>query len=430
MKPPTEATCETRPFLRTALARVHFRLILFAVGLTGLTVMLFGFAVMRDYARHNLQLIAQSVAYTVEAAMVFDDRDAAAEALAVIGAAEAVAEVSAVRRDGTLLASWRRGGGGFVHQVEGWVAGLVFPSPIMSPVVHGGAAVGQIRLRGASTGLVKFVAGGLAGAFVCLIAAAITSVHLARHLQHSIVGPLQTLARVAHTVRRDRAFGQRVPPAKIAEINALGDDFNALLGELETWHGRLQRENAALTHLATHDSLTGLPNRAYFEGRLSRAIRDAQGTGERVAVLFLDSDRFKETNDAFGHAAGDVVLATIAARIKGQLREFDLVARLGGDEFAILLTPIGDIDDAVRVADDIIASMEQPVALPAGDAVRATLSIGISLFPEHARDATGLLDTADAAMYAAKQLSRGGRQVAKALKESPTGREGGRALHS
>lgn len=225
---------------------------------------------------------------------------------------------------------------------------------------------------------------------------------------------MRSLATVAHAARIERAFDQRVPPADIAELDNLGNDFNALLDELESWQTHLQSENETLAHQASHDSLTGLPNRAFFEGRLMRALRNAGKLDERVAVLFLDSDRFKEINDNFGHAAGDAVLVAVATRVRAQLREEDLVARLGGDEFAILLTPLHKAEDAERIADKIIASMEIPIQLPGSTQVLTSLSIGIAVYPDHGVTPGELLDAADTAMYQAKRLSRGAQQTAGA----------------
>ena len=183
------------------------------------------------------------------------------------------------------------------------------------------------------------------------------------------------MAAVAHAARSERDFDRRVPSAQIAELDSLGSDFNALLGEMEAWQSHLQSENETLAHQASHDSLTGLPNRAFFEGRLIRALRSAAKVNERVAVLFLDSDRFKDINDRFGHAAGDAVLVAVADRVRAQLREDDLVARLGGDEFAVLLAPLHKAEDAHRIADKIIASMDMPIPLPGDTQVLTSLSI-------------------------------------------------------
>ena len=106
------------------------------------------------------------------------------------------------------------------------------------------------------------------------------------------------------------------------------------------------------------------------------ALRDANEHREQLAVLFIDSDRFKEINDRLGHAAGDTVLVNIAMRIRGQLRESDLVARLGGDEFAVLLAPLASGADALRIADNIIASMQAPIRLSDGSTVSTSLTIG------------------------------------------------------
>lgn len=111
-------------------------------------------------------------------------------------------------------------------------------------------------------------------------------------------------------------------------------------------------------------------------------------------MLFIDSDRFKEINDRLGHAAGDTVLVNIAMRIRGQLRESDLVARLGGDEFAVLLAPLASGADALRIADNIIASMQAPIRLSDGSTVSTSLTIGIALYPEHADTPAALLHDA------------------------------------
>ncbi|MEZ0198792.1 diguanylate cyclase, partial [Pseudomonas qingdaonensis] len=182
-----------------------------------------------------------------------------------------------------------------------------------------------------------FLLSGLAGILFCTVLSALAAQYLSRRLLSDITRPLRGLASVAHAARRERSFDRRVPEAPIAELNELGNDFNALLDELEVWHSHLQSENQTLAHQASHDSLTGLPNRAFFEGRLSRSVRNAARQQDHLALLFLDSDHFKQINDTLGHAVGDEVLISVAERVRAQLREHDLVARLGGDEFAVLL---------------------------------------------------------------------------------------------
>lgn len=179
------------------------------------------------------------------------------------------------------------------------------------------------------------------------------------------------------------------------------------------WHSHLQSENQTLAHQASHDSLTGLPNRAFFEGRLSRSVRNAARQQDHLAVLFLDSDHFKQINDTLGHAVGDEVLISVAERVRAQLREQDLVARLGGDEFAVLLTPLHTRKDAEHIAEKIVASMELPVQLDSGRSVSTSLSVGIAYYPDDGADPASLLNAADAAMYQAKRERRGHWQVAQ-----------------
>ena len=179
------------------------------------------------------------------------------------------------------------------------------------------------------------------------------------------------------------------------------------------WHSHLQSENQTLAHQASHDSLTGLPNRAFFEGRLSRSVRNAARQQDHLALLFLDSDHFKQINDTLGHAVGDEVLISVAERVRAQLREQDLVARLGGDEFAVLLTPLHTRKDAEHIAEKIVASMKLPVQLDSGRSISTSLSVGIAYYPDDGADPASLLNAADAAMYQAKRKRRGHWQVAQ-----------------
>ncbi|MBO0496687.1 diguanylate cyclase [Pseudomonas sp. Marseille-Q1929] len=406
-----------RPTLRSVIGRGHMILALVAVSLASVSLTLLGVLALRVYAEHNLHLIARSINYTVEAAVVFNDSAAATEALSLIASTEEVARAEVFDANGKLLAQWVRPDTGMLSRVELELAHTLLEQPISQPILHQGRTVGSIHLTGHGASLLRFLLSGLAGILICTALSAWVALHLAQRLLRGITGPLQSLAAVAHAARSERDFDRRVPPAQIAELDSLGSDFNALLGEMEAWQSHLQSENETLAHQANHDSLTGLPNRAFFEGRLIRALRSAAKLNERVAVLFLDSDRFKDINDNFGHAAGDAVLVAVAERVRAQLREDDLVARLGGDEFAILLAPLHKLEDAQRIADKIIASMDLPIPVPGNTQVLTSLSIGIAIYPDHGATPGTLLNAADAAMYQAKRLSLGGQQTAEP--ESP-----------
>ncbi|MEX3775363.1 diguanylate cyclase [Pseudomonas sp. MYb118] len=401
----------TRPTLRSVLGRGHLIVALVAVAMASVSLTLLGVLALRVYADHNLHLIARSINYTVEAAVVFNDKPAATEALALIASTEEVADARVLDARGQVLAHWQRPESGFFTDLELQMAKVFLEKPINLPILHQDREIGSIELTGHGGSLMRFLLSGLVGIVLCTAISAWVALYLARRQLRGITRPLRHLATVAHAARSERAFDQRVPPAEIAELDNLGNDFNALLDELETWQTHLQSENETLAHQASHDSLTGLPNRAFFEGRLMRALRNAHKLDERVAVLFLDSDRFKEINDNFGHAAGDAVLVAVANRVRGQLREEDLVARLGGDEFAVLLTPLHKNEDAERIADKILESMEMPIALPGTTQVLTSLSIGIAIYPDHGVTPGALLDAADTAMYHAKRLARGAQHT-------------------
>ncbi|WPN57319.1 diguanylate cyclase domain-containing protein [Pseudomonas sp. P9_31] len=400
-----------RPTLGSVIGRGHLIVALVGVAMASVSLTLLGVLALRVYADHNLHLIARSINYTVEAAVVFNDRVAATEALALIASTEEVADAQVMDEQGEVLARWQRPETGLLSDLEMQIARAILEKPISMPIVHQGQEIGSILLTGHGGSLMRFLLSGLVGIVLCTAVSAWVALYLARRQLRGIIGPLRSLAAVAHAARSERAFDRRVPPADIAELDNLGNDFNALLDELESWQTHLQSENETLAHQASHDSLTGLPNRAFFEGRLMRALRNAGKLDERVAVLFLDSDRFKEINDNFGHAAGDAVLIAVATRVRAQLREEDLVARLGGDEFAVLLTPLHKTEDAEWIADKIIASMEVPIPLPGSTQVLTSLSIGIAVYPDHGVTPGALLDAADAAMYQAKRLSRGAQHT-------------------
>ncbi|MHB2245948.1 diguanylate cyclase domain-containing protein [Pseudomonas fitomaticsae] len=401
-----------RPTLGSVIGRGNLIVALVAVAMASVSLTLLGVLALRVYADHNLHLIARSISYTVEAAVVFNDKAAATEALALIASTEEVADAQVLDTQGQLLARWQRPENGLISELEMQVARVILEKPINLPILHQDREIGRILLIGHGGSLMRFLLSGLAGIILCTAISAWVALYLAQRQLRRIIGPLHSLAAVAHAARSERALDRRVPRAKIAELDNLGNDFNALLDELEDWQTHLQSENETLAHQASHDSLTGLPNRAFFEGRLIRALRSAHKLNERVAVLFLDSDRFKDINDNFGHAAGDAVLVAVANRVRAQLREEDLVARLGGDEFAVLLTPLHKTEDAERIADKILASMDTPIALPGDSSVVTSLSIGIAVYPDHGVTPGTLLDAADAAMYQAKRLSRGAQSTA------------------
>jgi diguanylate cyclase (GGDEF)-like protein len=170
------------------------------------------------------------------------------------------------------------------------------------------------------------------------------------------------------------------------------------------------RAASAVEHLAYHDPLTGLPNRGLCLDRLEQALAQADRHRYKIAVLFIDLDRFKEINDSLGHATGDALLRIASRRIRESVRGSDTVARLGGDEFAVILHIIGRVEDAGRVAQKIIDALREPFIL-SGRELTVTTSIGIAIYPLDGMNADLLMRNADTAMYRAKQQGRDGYQL-------------------
>jgi diguanylate cyclase (GGDEF)-like protein/PAS domain S-box-containing protein len=163
---------------------------------------------------------------------------------------------------------------------------------------------------------------------------------------------------------------------------------------------------AHLQQLAHFDSLTELPNRALLADRLHQAIARARRDKTRLALMFMDLDKFKPVNDELGHAVGDLLLKAVAERLRQCVQRLsDTVARVGGDEFVVLLQDIGDPSDVMALALKIRAALEQPFEL-GGHTIRVSVSIGIALFPQHGGDEKSLLKNADIAMYQSKDSGR------------------------
>ena len=166
---------------------------------------------------------------------------------------------------------------------------------------------------------------------------------------------------------------------------------------------KLQRD--ALEHHAYHDVLTGLPNRLLFLDRLNQYIHQAHRNKSKIAVLFIDMDRFKEINDSLGHTFGDKAIQEVANRIKSKIRNEDTLARFGGDEFILICNDIDDPISTLSIVEKVMHSMDEPIMIE-GHSIYVTLSIGISLYPNDAQTANDLLKNADAAMYKAKNDGR------------------------
>jgi diguanylate cyclase (GGDEF)-like protein/PAS domain S-box-containing protein len=218
------------------------------------------------------------------------------------------------------------------------------------------------------------------------------------HLEEMIEGRIRRARMLVRNVTKDgrpiwcnwysSAFiGEH---GRLTSILALAEDVTA----------RVEAEEQ-LRQAAVHDALTGLPNRNSLAARLEHAILRVNRSGDRLALLFIDLDRFKKVNDTLGHAAGDEVLRQAAGRIRACVREVDTVARLGGDEFVVLLETDVRPDIPGIIGERIRSAFGTPFEWKQTE-VRCGASVGVSLYPDHARDPAALLASADEAMYRVK----------------------------
>jgi diguanylate cyclase (GGDEF)-like protein len=224
------------------------------------------------------------------------------------------------------------------------------------------------------------------------------------HLLSTATFPLLSGERLLGTLNFSASTYHAFEPDEVRFLSLLcGQAVLAI--EWLALHNELREANAALARAATHDPLTGLPNRVLFHSHLSQCLARAGRNGGMVAVLFIDLDDFKGVNDRFGHAAGDRLLRAVADRLQRTLRTGDAVARMGGDEFTVVLADAQSETAAAQVAERLRAAIAQPVEL-GGDVVVPGASIGIACGEGSRVSADDLLRQADLAMYRDKARTR------------------------
>ncbi|ODU09836.1 MAG: hypothetical protein ABS84_07045 [Rubrivivax sp. SCN 71-131] len=403
---------ESLPLSRM-LRRGHWRSAAAALALAAVIVGAVAVQLLRSEVGRSLQGVARSAAFSAQAAVIFEDAQAAAELLQLLATQERLAHAEIELADGRMLTRVQREGSAFGLWVDR-VAARLFELQASAPVMLNERARAELRLRGDGQALLGLLGGYALGLAAAMAATAALVVVATRRLEDRITAPLRALAQFTRGVRESRAFSERAPGTGIAEIDALGEDFNALLAEVQTHEAellarerRLRTRNELLRQQAEVDALTGLPNRSTFAARLQQAVDQAAERGSALGLMFVDADRFKAINDTYGHTVGDQVLVELGQRLQRALRDSDLVARLGGDEFAILLEPLAEAADADVVARKIEAQMRRPLQLEGLPAIDLCVSIGLALYPRDGRDAPTLLDHADRLMYASKRTQRG-----------------------
>ncbi|MBZ0157662.1 MAG: EAL domain-containing protein [Alphaproteobacteria bacterium] len=248
---------------------------------------------------------------------------------------------------------------------------------------------------------------------------------LSVYMTRRIVSPIRKLNHAARSIAKGR-LDQHIEIGSRDEISDLAHAFNQMLESLRTYRDQVEERTEELyaanrqmqqeiserkkmeeriKHQASHDFLTGLPNRMLFMEHLAMALAKARRERTLLAIMFIDLDRFKNINDSLGHAAGDQLLKDVAVHLRECLREEDTVARIGGDEYTVLLSSIARAEDIAGVARKILSLFERPYSVES-HTFHISASIGISTYPDDSEYAETLLKNADIAMYYAKEQGR------------------------
>ncbi len=357
-------------------------------------------------------------------AMVFNDSRAANRTLSILEREADIQAAGLYDNKGKLFAYYERTPGALLKQHPdtdaGDINGHVF---VVSPISFDEDVIGSIVLIADMHEWKHRQVINLITAVGVFLFSLLMAVVISSRLENAVTRPILKLAMTARRISRNEDYSLRAEKDSQDEIGSLVDDFNAMLDQIESrdqalFHvnERLEekvnsrtRELTALTkqleHQAYHDALTGLANRVTFDNNLRLAIEQKVRHGGRLAVLFLDLDRFKIINDTLGHAAGDKLLIEVAERFRHCVRKSDTLARLGGDEFAVLLFDIEHDNTAMAVAQKLAEAISKPLQLDGHD-LHLSTSIGVSLFPGDGTDAEVVIKNADTAMYRSKERGR------------------------
>jgi diguanylate cyclase (GGDEF)-like protein len=381
-----------------------------------------------SHQQNNALASAQILGSSIAAALVFNDTKSAQQELQTFSRGTDLLAVQVLQNDQTLFVQWQQPGlpqtltppaiwPQKVNVVSGWQQYQI-QLPIMFKQELVGLLLVQLSLKSLQHQVMALIA---LMALITLLMLALASRGL-RLVQKRVLSPIVELAALAEQAARDNDYSLRGVVRRNDEVGRLTERINELFTQVSANQFWLKQQLAderqtgqQLKQLAHHDSLTGLPNRLYFQQQLSSSIQLALQHQKIIALMFIDLDNFKTVNDCFGHDYGDEVLQVVSTRMQQVLREHDVLCRLGGDEFAVLLTELGDIRHAESLADRLIAAVRQPMfireqLMPVG------ATIGLAFCPLDAAEPAMLLQKADEAMYAAK---RAGKNTFRRVQDAP-----------
>ena len=387
--------------------------------LTSATFIINEVATFRRAISEELLSLADIIGNNSAAGIIFSDQKAVQETLAGMSANPRVLAVQVFTQEGSVFAEYiapgadpsglKTGAGGAPVNDLTAEAGTLWGSSkelrIWKRIIVDGRQIGTVVIQPNMQGLIKKLNLFFTVAALVLLAASLIAYFMSMKLQSLISVPVMRLAQTMKKVSQEKDYSLRTEKTGKDEIGSLIDGFNEMLSEIEERDEVLRQHQDNLQVLAHFDSLTQLPNRALYYDRLSQALLQATRTTQKVAVMFVDLDHFKDINDTSGHRIGDLLLKDVAERLQKIVRASDTVARMGGDEFTVLLPNLEDPDNVSPVAQKILKNISEVYRVE-GNEIYITASVGITIFPNDGQTVDELLKNADTAMYHAKNNGR------------------------
>ena len=363
---------------------------------------------------------ARIIAGTVTSSLLFHDQGAAQEQLATLTQDASIIYVGIFDSDKSFFANYESRLHYIRPNVENYKIGLTHKHNVIesfTKIYYDNELIGYLFIAQDTSGLTSQMISHALITLTVFIMSLLFAYALSMLMQRWLTKPIKDLVEVIHHITSSKDYSQRLKAQHNDEIGQLINSFNTMLDAVKQRDDKLRSHGDELQDLvnlrtrqlhqrSNYDALTKLPNRHFLIEQLEHQIEVSERDSSKIAVMFLDLDRFKVINDNLGHSIGDEVLKVAAQRLESILRAQDTLARWGGDEFVIFLSDFDNEKEVEKLANDVARSLEEMIQL-ADRQFHISTSIGISIYPEHGRDALTLLKNADISMYRAKDRGAG-----------------------
>lgn len=388
--------------------------LIFAIGIITVIMLIYQYIAIKDATLQEIRTQTDIIRDSAAAAVAFQDQKAAQEVLLSLKSTHDILEAYLLLADNTLLASYHAS-----NDEEKKYLSLFNPNQqkpeiiswstirIAKPIMLRSQAVGTVYLIGSLNSFYTKLGWYVASTIFATLIALFLGRLLAIRISKSITEPLSFLISTTKRITTDNDYSTEL------NIEASQDEVGDLSMAFKEMMSQIKKRDLSLKQLAYYDKVTNLPNRHYFEEKISQAIENAQKYGTSFYLMMLDLDDFKIVNDTLGHTMGDLLLLRVGERLMNTLRSNDAVFRIGGDEFAVIAESSPDDKSIQYVAQKVINAISMPVVLENNE-VKVGVTIGISQYPLFAQTKTALIRTADIAMYVAKNKGKNSFEMYKA----------------